>query len=184
MDGIVWKGLPIPPSVNELFENRMVQAGKKKKAMGRYGFSISRRKSASYDHYELLCKSWVNRNFGLVEQTKKYLQDAVKNGSFIYCDLIVAQHKSDFIAKNGNPKGVDSNNYVKAQVDILVKILGIDDKWFIGGSYEKVTCNEKESQCAIVTMKIQKIRSTSEIFQMKDSVVPGSQNSASEILLK
>ena len=179
---IVLFGMPIPPSVNELFENRIVPAGKAKRMQGRFSSSISRRKSPAYEHYELMVKMWANRNHKQVRAAIDFISASMGAGLYPRFDIFIAQPKSDFIAKNGNLKGIDSNNYVKAQIDVLVKILGVDDKWFPGGSYEKVSCDGKESQCTVI-ISAQRIRSLSEILKIY-SEEPGSQNSEKAIPLK
>ena len=110
---IVFSGMPIPPSVNELFDNRIVKAGKAKQARGKFGASMSRRKSDAYQLFELQMMSWGNRHAEEIQKASEYLQKALQLRLFARIDLYIAQTEDEFIAKTGRPVGVDSNNYPK-----------------------------------------------------------------------
>lgn len=45
--------------------------------------------------------------------------------------------KKSILKKDGTPKRNDTSNRIKALEDVLSKLLGIDDKWFWAGTYDK-----------------------------------------------
>lgn len=143
--------MPIPPSNNELHSTRRF---KDKKGNWNNG---GHRNSAVYKEYLLEMQSWANKHHLKVAGAKAQLLSAIKTHKYIRTDLYICQPFKDFIASTGRPVGVDANNYPKACLDSIKKILSIDDAYYLSGFYEKVST--LEDPCAMMIITTHHVRS-------------------------
>ena len=90
------------------------------------------------------------RLFGIVnrvrlDQFTTALHIWIEGGWLLQVDCFFIFDKQKLLTKKGEVKQRDSNNYLKATLDGLVKCIAIDDKYFVSGFYEKLwKCSEKD----------------------------------------
>lgn len=63
---------------------------------------------------------------------------------------------------------VDPDNFLKATLDALATILGIDDSMFYAGHREKVTTADEDEECAMIRIATMKPRTKAEIRAIVD----------------
>lgn len=168
---MIWiQKLPVPPSANELYETNVTKCWKKSKAGQPYmGFKTSRRKSDVLQHFQLQCLSFKNTNLIKIGQIRNELLNWIKDGFVLRVDTFIAFERSRIWTKDGQPQVIDADNRRKALQDGLAKILDIDDKWFFSGNIEKVTCDQKESECSLIRISPVKCRSLTEINNLRNT---------------
>lgn len=115
------KGFPLPPSANALYLN----------IPGR-----GRCKSAALTKYESDVRFWCLRNQHQMNLARE-LTIGVGPGVFLKVSKMFFMKKKSILKKDGTPKRNDTSNRIKALEDVLSKLLGIDDKWFWAGTYDK-----------------------------------------------
>ncbi len=171
---IVLDKFPLPPTVNRSYENRTVR-----RKNGR-GFAISRRKSDVLSAFVAQCLRYRMANFSQVMQASAKMKEIINSGDFIDVECLFLIHRDKMLTKGvlrgrgpdksligaNQPKGTDGNNYVKGCIDGLVKITGIDDKWFLRGSFEKIPCEDEENECAIIRMTRHKLRAMRDLSNL------------------
>jgi len=165
---IILFNLPVPPSVNKIYGNRVVpifKPGSEKK------FAVTRKKEKCLLEFESKLNLWMIMNKESINSAKIFMQNNIKLGNQLSVDCYINVPESQMMTKEKTkgrgefkivteksyPKGVDVNNYLKSALDGLTKMTGIDDKYFVQGHYEK-TKKKDGSQCMIIVIKGTNIR--------------------------
>jgi Holliday junction resolvase RusA-like endonuclease len=64
---------------------------------------------------------------------------------------------------NNLPQQIDADNRLKPCRDALSTLLGIDDKHFFSGYFEKVSTNSKELECSAIRISLMTPRSLQDL---------------------
>lgn len=133
-------GLPVPPSVNQLYAyvcNRLI-------------------KTKSYKLYEHATYKWLTVNPEQIRNVRTFFKDI--GDHVIHVDAIFHMKRKDVICKTGKPKKNDTSNRLKALHDILGSvIIGVDDSYFWSGSFEKIAIDDSGEPSVDITFKLRKI---------------------------
>lgn len=132
---IEWHDFPLPPSANHLYKTIMIK--------GR----IRRCKAKEYAEFEKKALDWKNVNHidvGLFQANLEFIDvfrgehlERNGHGTVIHIECEFRFERSRLFNKLGNPKKLDSANYLKALHDAVSEIIGIDDKYFWSGTFSK-----------------------------------------------
>ena len=136
---------PFPPSVNEMYESHIKYITTKK---GRKIPKTYRRRSVDLESFYERCYLFKAQNRANFEIIIKQVNEWLSGGKVLKLDIDVLVEKSRVFTVQGVPKQFDADNRAKAVLDGLSKILGIDDKYVFSVSIEKVTCSQKDMECA------------------------------------
>jgi hypothetical protein len=117
-------GLPLPPSVNELYTNISMQ--------GRPG----RVKSKAYVEYCRAMDDWAWANMAQLRPLRAWVQTLHPN-DLIRVDCLFLHDKKSILCANGKPKKNDTSNRLKAALDLVAGLLHIDDCRFWAGGFDK-----------------------------------------------
>lgn len=142
---LVINNFPFPPSVNEMYESHIKYI---KTKSGKKIAKTYRRRSIELESFYERCYLFKARNRINFEIITKQVNDWLSNGKVLKLDIEVLVEKSRVFTVQGVPKQFDADNRAKAVLDGLSKILGIDDKYVFSVSIEKVTCSQKDMECA------------------------------------
>lgn len=124
LDSMILKNLPLPPSANALYKTI------------RRGNKMFRAKSAEYGEYHSEMKLWCLKHGPLLEVARNWaLQIGPKR--FIKIDVLFRFREGRILCKDMTPKRNDTSNRIKALHDLLAEAMGLDDKWFWSGSFDK-----------------------------------------------
>lgn len=115
------KGFPLPPSANELYANIPGRGRIKTEALKSFEAEV---------HY------WSMKNQHLLLPARELCQ-SIGPGCFIRLHKFFYFRPHKILTKSGEPRKNDTSNRIKALEDVLAKLLGIDDKWFWAGNYDK-----------------------------------------------
>lgn len=143
----VLKDIPLPPSSNKLYSS----------VRGRLIKSIEGRKYASEINIYAL------KNFKIIDKIKKQIGP----NDTLRIDRYFVFHKSRIISKQNEYKKLDATNRIKSADDGLSSLLGIDDKQFISGITEKVTCENEKDEQIIIHISIVKQRTYEDICKIE-----------------
>lgn len=131
---------PLPPSENtRLFavRSRMV-------------------KSKVHRQYTDLCHLWANHNQKAFDDIRNQLLDkmmechqAGRHFALRVDCYFVFEHSRIYTQANALEK-LDADNRIKAALDGLSSILGIDDRHFFASSCEKLTTHSKDLECSVL----------------------------------
>ena len=119
---------PFPVSVNQIY-----------KTVGFRGGHTRRAKSQKYVAYINDCRIWTMRNRTAIHSLRHLVLEFVKcPETFVRLnvDLIVPYKK--LYTKKGTVKKIDCSNRIKALLDMVSQIIGVDDSRFFLGSVEFV----------------------------------------------
>lgn len=120
---------PLPPSSNELYAS----------VRGR----LIKTKIARLYDYEV--QNYYLNNINMFNDLRLFVKD-----SLISVDCIFIFHKKRIISKENKVKKLDASNRLKICHDTLAKILDIDDKQIVRGSFEKATCDSENDERVII----------------------------------
>lgn len=155
----IWlMNFPLPPTVNEYL---MPVAGrwavsKKGKRYQKGGFV----KTKLHSDYLKRCYEWrALHNTGwqrIQEDLHARLESARRNGLrfALRVDTYFAFEESRLWTVNNLAQQIDADNRLKPCRDALSKLLGIDDKHFFGGFFEKITTHSKEYECSTLRITL------------------------------
>ncbi|CAB4149777.1 Crossover junction endodeoxyribonuclease, RusA-like [uncultured Caudovirales phage] len=152
---MIWLvNFPLPPSVNEYL---MPVAGRwsidKKGKSYRKGHFV---KTKLHSDYLDRCKRWRMQHKTAWEKIQYeliHMQDLARLGRQPFAlrvDCFFAFEHSRLWTQTGEVQSIDSDNRLKPCRDALAKLLGIDDKYFFSGFFEKVSTRSKELECSIL----------------------------------
>lgn len=114
---------PMPPTVNKQLTRARFHRGFIKTPVARlFDVEVDQfHKSNMDDIVKLagLMQDYLAKGFGFTVQTTFYFPE------------------SKILTKKGNLKKIDASNRIKATHDALSKMIGVDDQYFIGGSFDK-----------------------------------------------
>lgn len=120
---------PLPPSSNELYAS----------VRGRF---IKTKIARLYD-FEV--QNYYYNHIDMINDIKSFVKD-----SMICVECIFVFHKKRIISKENKIKKLDASNRLKICHDSLSRILDIDDKQIIRGTFEKATCDQEKDEQAII----------------------------------
>ena len=146
---MLWiKGFPLGPSANELYEPNVRRY---RNAKGKVSVSVSGyRRSKKLDDYHKRCQLFQQMNSNFIKSVSENCKQWINEGHVLRVDTYHVFHVERVWTKAGKPQVIDANNRVKACLDAIATLLGIDDRYFFDGDCGKVTCNQKDSECAII----------------------------------
>jgi Holliday junction resolvase RusA-like endonuclease len=134
---IVLKGLPIPPSVNQMLapvRGRLIKT------------SIGR-------DYEKRCQLFALTHSKEIEGMAALARSWVENGSTVRVDVYFIFKKERIFSKKNEPKKLDVDNRLKPCLDQLSNMLKIDDKYFFAGWREKLWTLSLEKEQTLIVLK-------------------------------
>ena len=139
---------PLPPSVNEYLS-----------PVGKGGRFV---KNESYKIFEKKVYIWSLKNNALLHDLRLLFKD---HKDPLSIDIIFVFHKPRIICKNGSVKlgRNDATNFVKPFLDVLSKLLGIDDSLFNDNSIRRAYCENESDQQVLFSIKETKIYSLAEL---------------------
>lgn len=139
---------PIPPSANELYAFSR-QAGRMIK-------------TREYRNYEKAVYSWLTTNPEQIKGIREFLTDI--GDSVIDISSHFHMPKKSIICLNGKPKRNDTSNRIKALHDALSSIiLGVDDRYFWSGTFNKVVADDKSNGHVQIILKLRTINESKEV---------------------
>ena len=144
---IVIRNFPFPPSANEMYATNV---HKYKKPDGKMGVKTSQRRSEVLENFYTQCDLFEKINKKNMDLIRSQIEKWIGQGRMLGMDCYVVVEYDRVITKDGKPHQFDADNRRKALQDGICSILGIDDKYVFRGITEKVTCNRKDSECAII----------------------------------
>jgi len=141
---------PLPPSVNEYLS----PSGKR----GRFV------KNETYKIFERKVFVWSLKHNSILHDMRLLLKDKKDPLSI---DITFVFHKPRIICKDGSIKlgKNDATNFVKPFLDVLSKLLGIDDSLFNDNQIKRAYCERESDQQVIFEIKETKIFSIEDIKQ-------------------
>lgn len=137
---------PLAPSVN-----RWLNSNKKGQF---YKSAIWRSYRSKTDWY------WLQHRRAL-DILSERLKSAIKTGDRLRVDCYFVFHVERIHL-------VDPDNFLKASLDSLAGILGIDDSFFYAGHREKVTTANEDPECAMIRISTMRPRTQGEIRALVD----------------
>lgn len=146
---------PLPPSINE-------------QLMSVRGRLIKTKKAREFDKQ---VDEYCRANRAKLNEIKETLIPALSlQGLKIDCFFIF--HEDRLVTKTKKAKDwlkvLDANNRLKSTLDGISKALQIDDKFFIAGNCEKVSCKSLGEQRVLIRIKPQNLKSLEQVlFLMK-----------------
>lgn len=112
---IILHGLPMPPSQNaQLRPSWRTRQFIKTDEARAYTVAIDR---------------WMITNCRQIYELRKTVKTWIDVGYRIQTELFLCFPKERLITKQGLPKRLDSNNFIKSSIDGIFTILDLDDKW-------------------------------------------------------
>lgn len=157
---MVWLvNFPLPPSVNEYL---MPVPGRVKvnQRTGKLYKSGAFVKTELHRKYMDTCHQWRalhNKSFGEIQDHLLGLVHkarADKRRVAFRVDHYFALEDSRLWTVNNLPERLDADNRLKPCRDALSTLLGIDDKYFFSGYFEKVSTNSKELECSAIRISL------------------------------
>lgn len=131
----------MPPSVNASYEPKYRKTGS--------GTKMFLVKSLVLKNYKSQFAQW----WSLVERRKHDL--SWLNGKQLRLHFTFELLKSQLWTLKGTPKSWDASNRVKSLEDCLAEAIGVDDKHFFAGSYEKIE-GEKTRASVVISEYVRK----------------------------
>lgn len=145
---------PLPPSVNEYL---MPVAGplsrNRKGKLYQTGRFV---KTEQHRIYRKMCFQWKMLNNLAWQKIQDELQNAVKTANqenkkiAFMVDTYFIFEDSRLWTKSNAPQRLDADNRLKPCRDALSELLSIDDKYFFGGFFEKLSTSEKDQECTYI----------------------------------
>ncbi len=109
------------------------------------------------------------KNNGLVKEvyrTLKEMKDALEKHQkpfALQVDCYFAFHLSRVLTLKNHAQKLDTDNFMKAAIDGLVKVIGIDDKYYFSCGAQKVTVDSNQRECALLRITPMKPRTLTDI---------------------
>lgn len=119
---IIFSGIPIPPSSNNMYCN------------SRRGGRI---KSAAFRIWERDFAVWALDSAQTFARGRQLVKERLKQGKVMAVHCTFYFNRSRIFCKDGKPKKQDASNYIKALHDAMAETLLIDDCWFFDGMTRK-----------------------------------------------
>lgn len=156
MERFVLTTLPMPPSSNHQYWNRVLPGGKVAQLTPTPELKAFVK---AMEEYRLKNLVWVFKAKQLIRGwlLKGWMLNVVVRANF---------HGADLWTQKGTPKRMDASNRVKAMHDCLAEMLQIDDSWFWSVSIEKVETTKAEPWCIVEIMPF-KPRSVTEVKEQE-----------------
>lgn len=167
---MIWLlNFPLPPSVNEyLMPVPGAWAVNKKGKTYRKGRFV---KTEIHTNYVKRCWEWryINRaafDNAQAELVRQFQEAKLNKQKFaLRVDCYFAFEHSRIWTVNNLAEQIDSDNRLKPCRDALSKLLGIDDKYFFSGFFEKVSTNSKELECSILRISLATPRTMDDVLK-------------------
>lgn len=157
MNDIWIVNFPLPPSVNEyLMPIAGPTARNKKGKLYKTGRFV---KTEPHRIYRKMCEQWKTLNMLAFETIQKELHEKVERAKEekkrigFMVDTYFIFEESRIWTKENTPQRLDADNRLKPCRDALSEILGIDDKYFFSGFFEKLSTQEKDKECTIIRIR-------------------------------
>lgn len=145
---IVLEGLPIPPSIN-------------KQLMAVRGRLIKTNVARDFDR---LGVEWKLRNHLKSKEAEEEAQKILGSGFDLRVDCYFVFHEDKLYWKRkGTLRKRDTNNLLKSSLDLVSRIINVDDTHFICGDAEKVLCKSSKDEQLIVRITPTKMRIVDEL---------------------
>lgn len=95
--------------------------------------------------------AWAWKNKPILTEFFKLRDNEWKHAQCFSVDSYFVFKRERIWSQKNEPKRLDASNRLKAFHDSLSSVLGIDDKYFFGGRFEKIT---GENECVIVFISV------------------------------
>lgn len=121
-------------------------------------------KTAEHHNYLKRCEKWASLHGEAFTQIRNEILKIAEDGRLnkervsFRVDTYFAFEESRLWTVNNLPQQLDADNRLKPCRDALAKILKLDDKYFFSGFFEKISANQKEQECTILRISLQKAR--------------------------
>lgn len=131
--------LPMPPSSNRLNVNRA-------------GPGPGRRRSDEYVAYLAEAEAWRLSHLPAVRSARAVLQERLRADPWLKLRIEIRFrfNRGAILCHDGRPKRNDTENRLKALLDAVASVLGIDDKLFWAGSFDKEALPDGIRQQSVV----------------------------------
>lgn len=133
---ILIQNFPLPPSENKLYRNVP---------------GVGRVSTKELKDYKENVRVWALSNKQIIDATKDIIFSEWNNDRALKIDCYFVLKHERIYTKDGRPKKLDASNFIKACHDQLALSLGIDDRYFFCGHFEKVS---GENECVIVFISV------------------------------
>lgn len=135
MTKICLSNMPMPPSGNNQYINRVSMKGGKPRSW--------RAPSKELEDFQDQFKAWREENKVLVAKARAFcLNEILMKGLMVRADFYFCFPREKLWTKDDRPKILDTQNRVKGIQDELADALGIDDCHFWAGYSEKQETNK------------------------------------------
>lgn len=132
------RGLPLPPSENQLYRNVP---------------RIGRVKSQIYRKYEQEFNVWALQNKLLLKASSLFFQEAIP----LRIEMKFKFFYNKIYCKDGRIKKMDASNRLKCFLDLLSKSLGFDDSRFFEVSCQKCIAAEEGVDIKITKKEVENL---------------------------
>lgn len=148
---ILMVNFPLPPSVNEY----LVPVASNRYGTDKRGRQFQKAhfvKSATHTNYLKACHEWRalhNLSFTRIQEYLLNLQHEAKSKREKFAlrvDHYFAFEHSRLWTKNNLAEQIDADNRLKPCRDAIADLVGIDDKYFFSGYFEKVSAPTKAQE--------------------------------------
>lgn len=146
---MIINNFPFPVSTNQMYETHIKY---KTTRTGKRVPQTYRRRSVELEKFYEKCYIFKNLNKGAFDVIAHQVKAWLDSGQMIGMDCYIAFEKSRLFTQKGDVKQIDSDNLRKSLQDGFCKLLNIDDKYVFCGNTEKISCERKESECAIIKL--------------------------------
>lgn len=166
---ILWiNNIPIPPSVNDMYETTG-RAVKKINKNGKIytGVKTSRYGSKELQHFKAKCKSFYNLNYEKIDAIAATINGWIDQGYVIKFNSYACFERSRLWTLDNKAKQIDADNRKKGLQDSIADMLKINDKYFFSGIMEKVSCDLKEEEQCIVSFEPMRARTMNDIKTLR-----------------
>jgi len=160
---IVIDNFPLGPSANELYEPNVRRyrdkSGKLRVTVAGY------RKGKVLSEYMEAVELYKSRNIIKIIDISKQCKEWLKEGYVLRVDTYHAFQYDRVWTVNKKAQRLDANNRVKACLDAVANMIGVDDKYFFDGDCGKLSCDRRESECTIIKISPMKPMTLDQIRQ-------------------
>lgn len=145
---------PLPPSVNEYLMPVAGPTARNKK--GKLYTTGRWVKTEPHKAYMRRCHEWRalhNAHWWKIQDELQGMVRAARAAKVrlaFQVDTYFAFEESRLWTVNGLPQRLDADNRLKPCRDALAELLGIDDKYFFSGFFEKVSTTSKDHECTFL----------------------------------
>lgn len=156
MQRFVFTKLPMPPSINHQYWNRVLPGGNVAQLTP----------TKELKEFVSAMDLYRQKNLVWVYKARSNIRQWLLRGHMLSVTVMANFHGMDLWTQKGTPKKMDASNRIKAMHDCLAEVLQVDDSWFWRVTIEKVETVKSEPWC-IAWIEPYKPRSVTEVKQQE-----------------